>query len=212
MPIPFANLQSLSPGALIELFELDATAQGGSVSRFHAGTNGVGSDIVWQGVTYAKASIRAEGFEISAKGVLPRPQLVISNLFGTIGLLIENLDDLIGATVTRKKTYAMYLDGMPDADPTQELDDDIFEVERKVSESREAVQFELASKLDAHGQKAPARVMQATVCWWNDAAICPYSVGGVCDKTIEGATGCKFHYGANARLPFGGFPGTSRIR
>ena len=118
MPIPFANLQSLSPGALIELFELDATAQGGSVSRFHAGTNGVGSDIVWQGVTYAKASIRAEGFEISAKGVLPRPQLVISNLFGTIGLLIENLDDLIGATVTRKKTYAMYLDGMPDADPT----------------------------------------------------------------------------------------------
>src|SRR5688572_29551914 len=33
------DIQKLNPSGVIELFVLDATAVGGSVSRFHAGTN-----------------------------------------------------------------------------------------------------------------------------------------------------------------------------
>ncbi|HBR1621211.1 TPA: phage minor tail protein L, partial [Klebsiella pneumoniae] len=48
-----ADIQSLSPSALIELFELDmsVTTSGGKL-YFHAGTNGLSQPIVWQGVSY----------------------------------------------------------------------------------------------------------------------------------------------------------------
>ncbi|MCP6744992.1 phage minor tail protein L, partial [Klebsiella pneumoniae] len=44
-----ADIQSLSPSALIELFELDmsVTTSGGKL-YFHAGTNGLSQPIVWQ--------------------------------------------------------------------------------------------------------------------------------------------------------------------
>ena len=47
-----ADIQSLSPSALIELFELDmsVTTSGGKL-YFHAGTNGLSQPIVWQGVS-----------------------------------------------------------------------------------------------------------------------------------------------------------------
>lgn len=208
-----ADIQSLSPGALVELFELDASAlPGGSIVRFHAGTNDVGSDIVWDGDTYTAFPVKAEGFEQTTQGSAPRPRFIVSNTTGMVGLLVRDLEDLIGAKVIRKRTLAQYLDGMPGADPTQHFADDTFIVERKVSENIEQIVFELASALDVHGLRLPARIIQASVCTWNDAAICTYSVGGVCDKTLDGAAGCKFHWGASAELPFGGFPGTSRIR
>jgi lambda family phage minor tail protein L len=220
MPVPTAAIQGLNPGSIIELFVLDATGiAGGALSRFHAGTNQVSTDVVWQGNTYTAFPVKAEGFEITSKGTLPRPTMTISNVGGVIGLLVRDLEDLVGAVVTRKRTLVQYLDAVnfvgglnPTADPTQEYEDDVYLVERKVSEDKETIVFELASALDIHGLKLPSRLIQATVCPWNDAAICTYSVGGVCDKTIEGAAGCKFHWGATAVLPFGGFPGTSRIR
>lgn len=207
-----ADLLSLTPGTRIELFVLDATAiPGGSLSYWHDGKNSAAS-IVWQGTTYDPWPIMVEGYEASTKGELPRPTLSISNVTGAIGLLVRDLEDLVGARLTRKRTMAKYLDGMPGADPAQELEEDVFLIERKLSETKDLVTFELASPLDAQGLRVPSRLIQATICPWNDAAICTYSVGGVCDKTIAGATGCKFHWGATADLPFGGFPGAGRIR
>ncbi|EMU3266937.1 TPA: phage minor tail protein L, partial [Shigella sonnei] len=48
-----ADIQSLSPSALIELFVLDMsnTTSGGKLF-FHAGTNELMQPVVWQGVTY----------------------------------------------------------------------------------------------------------------------------------------------------------------
>lgn len=213
MPAPTSDIQGLTPGGIWTGFVLDATGiAGGSVSRFYPGTDGAGGDVVWQGNTYTAFPVKAEGFEITAKGTLPRPTLTISNIGGVIGLLVRDLEDLVGAIVTRKRTLIQYLDGEPGADPTQEFEDDVYLVERKVSEDKEQIVFELASAMDVHGLRLPARLIQATVCGWNDAAICTYSVGGVCDKTIEGAAGCKFHWGADADLPFGGMPGAARIR
>jgi lambda family phage minor tail protein L len=59
-----ADIQSLSPSALIELFELDmsVTTSGGKL-YFHAGTNGLSQPIVWQGVSYEPWPIKASGFD-----------------------------------------------------------------------------------------------------------------------------------------------------
>jgi len=56
------EIQSLAPSALLELFILDTTNMpGGSVMRFHAGTNGLSQPVVWQGQTYEPLPLRRRG-------------------------------------------------------------------------------------------------------------------------------------------------------
>ena len=115
--------------------------------------------------------IQAEGFAFQ-KGQLPRPTLTISNALGTITAILLNVNqvttgnDLTGATVTRIRTLARYLDninfpsntnplGTPD--PTAEFPQEIYKIDRKSSENREIVQFELAAVFDLAGIRAPKR-------------------------------------------------------
>ena len=115
--------------------------------------------------------IEAEGFAFQ-KGQLPRPTLTISNALGTITAILLNVNqvttgnDLTGATVTRIRTLARYLDavnfpggtnplGTPD--PTAEFPQEIYKIDRKASETREAVQFELAAPTDLAGIRVPGR-------------------------------------------------------
>ena len=143
-----------------------------TIYRFHAGSslkdNG---EIVWAGNSYQRFPIKAEGFEYG-KGQLPRPTLTVSNALGTITAILISVNtattgnDLTGATVTRIRTLARFIDavnfpsnvnpyGTPDA--TAEFPQEIFVIDRKVSENREFVQFELASVLDLAGIRAPKR-------------------------------------------------------
>ena len=72
---------------------------------------------------------------------------------------------ITGSTVKRIRTSARYLDsvnfpgntnpfGTPNAD---ELPQEIFFIDRKVSENRNAVEFELTSEIDLSGRKIPFR-------------------------------------------------------
>ena len=104
------DLQKQNGGAWVELYELDATAQGGSVLYFHAGTNGLNTSVVWQGNTYAPFPINATGFEISGQQ-MPRPKLAVANVSGAITALLQT-SDLLGAKVTRRRTMVKYLDAV----------------------------------------------------------------------------------------------------
>jgi len=169
------DLQKINPSAVIELFTLEITAAlhgSNATYRFHAGTNRVGNgDIIWAGNTYIKMPIQAEGFAYT-RGQLPRPNLVVSNALGTITAILLNVNattagnDLTGATVTRIRTLARYLDsvnfpgntnplGTPD--PTAEFPQEIYKIDRKSSENRETVTFELAAVFDLAGVRAPKR-------------------------------------------------------
>ena len=119
MAIPTSELQKINPSAIIELFkvELNILLHGSStVYRFHAGTNQLNGDIIWQGDTYERYPIQAEGFEYSGTGSLPRPTLTISNVFGFVSALIINTNkvtaknDLQGAKFTRLRVLASSLD------------------------------------------------------------------------------------------------------
>ena len=169
------DLQKINPSAIIELFTLttDATLHGSAQTyRFHNGTSlNANGDIIWAGNQYLKMPIQAEGFAFQ-KGQLPRPTLTISNALGTITAILLNVNqvttgnDLTGATVTRIRTLARYLDainfpggtnplGTPD--PTAEFPQEIYKIDRKSTENREVVQFELAAVFDLAGIRAPKR-------------------------------------------------------
>ena len=113
------DLQKINPSAIIELFTLttEAALHGSAQTyRFHNGSNlNNSNDIIWAGNTYVKMPIQAEGFAFQ-KGQLPRPTLTVSNALGTITGILLNVNkvttgnDLTGATVTRIRTLARYLD------------------------------------------------------------------------------------------------------
>ena len=164
-----ADLQKLEPGSLIELLELDATVLGGDVAYFHG--HAQTEAIWWQGNQYVGWPIKAEGFEITGEKQ-PVPKLAVGNVNGSISALCMYYDDLVGAKITRRRTFAQYLDavnfpdGNPTADPTQGFPDDVWFIERKSGESSDAVEFELASALDFAGVQLPRRQIIASRCLW----------------------------------------------
>lgn len=223
------EIQSLAPSALMEFFILDTSnLAGGGVARFHAGTNQLQQPVWWQGQEYIPLPVEAEGFDVSTKGAMPRPRIRIANIDGLFSAEARQKDDLIGCKVIRKRTFAKYLDAKnfpgnvnPSADQNQYLADDIWFVDRKVTENKYLIEWELASAFDVQGVMLPFRqVIQNSCPWKYRGAECGYA-GGYYDKNDQVATdsskdycakrlsSCRVRFGAN-NLPFGGFPGAQR--
>jgi len=222
MSEPVSGLQSLTPSAVITMIEVDSTAIGGSLDRFYNGLNELGEALVWQGETYTPLPYQIDDLEFTTKGAMPRPKLTVSNLDGTVSALIGPLDDLLGAKVTIRRTQKQYLDavnfaaGNATADPDYEWVE-TFEIEQKTGESRQTIKFQLVSEIDRGNRQIPARKIQATICGWNDATVCPFSVNSLCTKIL---TACQTHSTTDGvglpaftgGLPFGGEPAAARIR
>ena len=176
-----SDLQRITPSSIIELFTLQTSLKlhGSSQTyRFHNGTSlNNNNDIIWAGDSYIKMPIKAEGFAFR-RGQLPRPTLTVSNALSTISGILINVNkvtagnDLGGAIVTRIRTLARYIDavnflngtnpyGTPD--PTAEFPKEIYTIDRKSTENREVVQFELAAIFDIAGVRAPQRQCTRTL-------------------------------------------------
>tara|TARA_R100001129_G_scaffold148746_3_gene110437 strand:- start:72 stop:647 length:576 start_codon:yes stop_codon:yes gene_type:complete len=170
-----SDLQSANPSAIIELFtlQLDNSLHGSNtIYRFHAGSNVKDlGEIVWAGNSYTRLPITAEGFAFT-RGQLPRPKLIVSNALGTISAILVTVNntttgnDLTGATVTRIRTLAKFIDavnftgntnpfGTPD--PNAEFPREVYKIDRKANENRQIVEFELAAPTDLAGIRIPGR-------------------------------------------------------
>jgi lambda family phage minor tail protein L len=212
-----ADIQTLEPGKLIELYELDASLIGGDVMRFHAHLQA--GPIVWQGNTYEPWPITASGFERTGDATQPSPIITVSNVDNSISALCIFLGDLVGARVTRHRTLSTYLDGQPGADPTAEMPPDIWIVDQKTQETNVQIEFTLASILDFAGRLLPSRQVVATLCqfvykgpecnWTGvtffDANNTPVSDPSL-DKCGKRLSSCKCRFGATSPLSYGGFP------
>ena len=169
----FSNLQSINPSAIIELFtlQLDNALHGATtVYRFHAGSNlNANGKIVWDGNEYLRFPVQATGFAFQ-KGQLPRPKITISNATGLVSAILLSVNetttgnDLTGATVTRIRTLAKFIDAVnfadgtnATADPDAEFPQEVYSIDRKSSENRETVEFELAAPTDLAGVRIPKR-------------------------------------------------------
>ena len=244
----FEDLNSFAPDKIIELFELEfvnevATALGVTKYYFHNGLNeGFTGNIVFNSNTYTAIPIKSEGFEQTTQGTLPRPTLTVANLDGAITALIKtvnnvsratnpsqtalfNGNDLTGTTVRRIQTLRKYLDGQPDADPNARYADQTFSIDRKVSENRDIVQFELVMPVDKQGEMLPKRQCVSNICQWvyrssecsytgtnffniNDQAV-GSAAQDVCGKRLSS---CKARFGQFAPLPYGSFPSIGLIK
>ena len=156
-------------------FNVNATLTDATVFLFHAGNNMKDSgDIIWQSNTYSRMPCRAEGFKYSGKGLLPRPTLIFSNLLGTITTIILRVNkttpfiDLQRAKVTRRRTLSRFLDatnfpssvnpyGTPD--PTAEFPREVYFIDKKATENRNIVEFEMVTSFDLAGVGAPKKLV-----------------------------------------------------
>ena len=225
------QIQSLQPSAIIELFQLELTEAVNDIDQtfyYHAGTNGLTANVVFAGITYVATPIEVEGFELSARGLLPQPVMRVANVSGAISSILLTYNPL-QAKLTRIRTCQKFLDGVnfsggtnPSADPTAKFDDDIFYIDRVSKENKQLVEFELTSKLDLMNLQLPARQVVEYCPWVYKGPECGYTgskyfdandnsttqANDVCGKRFNS---CKLRFGAANNLPHGGFPG-SRIQ
>jgi lambda family phage minor tail protein L len=224
-----AESQKINPSSLIELYKLDLFARlhGSTISYyFHDGTNALTEgtrNIVWAGQTYTAFPVLVEGFEYAGNGQLPQPKLKIANTSGGISTILDAIrqvnpgNDLIGAKLTRIRTFARFLDavnfpgsvnpwGTPDS--TAEWPREIYYVIQKSVETRDLCEFTLGSAFDLQGVRAPKRQCLSNLCSWvYRSSECTYTGGryytvtnaltinpleDVCSKTIDG---CRARFG-----------------
>ena len=96
-------------------------------------------------------------------------------------------------------------------------------IDRKSSENRIAVEFELASKLDLPGVKIPKRQLIGNICQWAyRSGECGYTGSSYWDvndnsesslandRCGKRLSSCKLRFGNDNPLPFGSFPSAGR--
>lgn len=222
-------IQELAPGAVIELYVLDLSRFGAPIVYFHAGTNKVDGDVVWQGVTYQRYPVQASGFEWKGQGTLPRPHFAVANVTGIVSAMCRQYGDMVGTPVTRRRTLARYLDAMnfpdgnPLADPNEGFPDDVFFINQKLRESVDVCEFELAVAFDVEGVLLPRRQVICNSCpWVYRGDGCGYAGPAVADindnptgdaakdKCGKRLASCRLRFAG--WMPFGGFPGAGQYR
>jgi len=240
------DVQKLVPGNLVTLYEIDCTGIGGDIERYHNHNDG---EIVWQGNAYLPWAIEAENFERTGDGQQPNPTVTVGNIgtdengepiTGVVTALCLALDDLRGAILTRRRTFARYLDavnfpdGNPSADPNEHLPDERWIISQKQTETPESVTFVLSSPLQFDGVQLPARQIIAGTCGWLVMAgpeggyrgsYCSYQgQNGMFDKDGNSVTDpsldkcggrpsdCKRRFGEWQPIRFGGFASADRVK
>lgn len=149
------NLTASALGAYIELYDLDATGIGGSFYRFTAHTYAT-TAVTWQGNVYTPIPIESSDWEYIGPGAAsPKPKMRIGNAAKVLLPAIISLGDLVGARLTRWRTFVPYLDGQPDADPTCYFAPMTYYVEQKTAHDNVQVEWQLANMLDREGIKLP---------------------------------------------------------
>jgi len=236
------DVQKPNPGELVELFELDTTIVGGPIYRFTASQHEE-AYVVYNGNTYYRLDVKATGFEFTGKGQLPRPTLSVGLIGAGAGAAfrsaIRQYQDLVGCSVTRRRTFRRYLDGQEAASWAAQLPPDLYVIERKIGSIEGLmVEFELSALMDFEGKLIPGRQVIRDVCTrtyriWNgssfDAGTCPYTAARYYDSDGEivvdpeeddcgrKLSDCKLRFRnplvpVNEPLPTYAFPGAGKVR
>lgn len=235
LPVEFTALvQQASLDDYIQLYKIDCSILGGGVFYFTSSREETGIT-KFGGNSYIPIDFESEGWEVSGQNQLPTPKVRIANTQMYLTAILQQYDDILGAVVTRTRTFRRFLDGMPQANSLASFKTDVFRVERKASENKFFIELELSSAIDQQGRMLPGRQVLKDICTqryrvWSDTlggfdytyATCPYLGTSYFDKdgnpTIapndkcgKRLGDCKDRFG-NEGLPGRFFPGVSRVR
>ena len=195
-----SEVHELSPDTLITLYEIDISdikvnmdlrqnlLLEADIFCFHNMEITQGKKIIYDGKTFFAMPVVAEGFEMVSSGELPRPKLSIPSLqaireketefstdypWNNLKRAVLELDNLVGAKVTRIRTFAKYLDSTneipgtaTDPDPKAQFPRDTFYIDAKTLEDKNGLQFELTTFTDMENFKLPGRHVLASRCPW----------------------------------------------
>jgi len=207
MSVQFTTAQEQSkfaPTVLLDLFVLDGTAIGlSTVYYFTNATNQNYQPVVFNGITYTPFPILMQDMSYDGKGTLPRPKLTVSNINGFVSALLLQNAQLTGATIIRRRVFARFIDASNfpggvspySPDPTAAYPDEVWTVNRKVTENQQIVQWELISPIELNNLQLPRRQIIANDCLapvkYRDTRTCGYSGLPVADITnkVFGAGG-----------------------
>ena len=206
-----SEVQKLAPGELIQLIEIDGSAFGAAIMRFHAHNiphtqaeiAAAGNDaqrlkpksIWWQGNEYEAYPYEITGLAATSDGSQPTPRLSVANLSNLVSSLCLTFNDMVQAKVRVHDTFAKYLDAVnfPEgnalADASQERVQ-VFYIDSKSTETNSVVEFQLCTPFDLQGQQLPSRQIHGlcTWCirgWYRSGRGCDYSGGACFDKDDE---------------------------
>ena len=188
------EIQKLEPSALIELYELTYTTTVNGIDtviRYHAGTNELKTNIVFNGNTYSAVPAQVTGFDKKTQGTLPRPKFTVANVDNALSTFIQLYNPLQGQ-LQRIQTYKKFLDSESTADPTAIVTtDDIWYIDRISAENPQFVEFELSPKINLQNLRIPRRQITEHCPWEYRGEECGYT-GNRCftvnDERITGGT------------------------
>lgn len=141
---------------LVELFQLyySPTVQ----FYFTPHVNENHTSIAFGGITYQPIPIQGSGFDFTTTaGSATKPTLTVSNVNKQLLALIIATGDIVGAKITRIRTFEKYLDGQVTADSNKFIGPDIYFIEKKTAHDNKIIQWQLTSALERIGTYLPKR-------------------------------------------------------
>lgn len=155
-----ASQQSLTPGAPVELFCIDLTPIRVN-QQFYMCRH---PNVSFGGQLYDHIPCELTDVERNATGEMMAPKFSVPNAKKFASALVNQYKDMVGAEVTRIKTFEQFLDGKPGADPEAIQHFDIFVVEQKVALNKTYGQWELRVLADTGDRHVPGRTAMKDVC------------------------------------------------
>ena len=188
------SLIDLEPSAIVELYELyfSVTEQ---PFRFHAGTNNLTKDIIWNGNAYYASAVEVEGFEANIMGRLPRPKVTVANTDYIISSILRDYSDFRNGKFVRVKLFLKHLDtinfdgeenpfGQPD--PLAYISKEKYLISQKIVENKQIVQFELITPFDLQSLETATRAIYGRYCYWQYRGMgCNYQGDLICKENDE---------------------------
>lgn len=193
-----AKSESLRPGDLVDLFQIDLSPLGYEAVFYFQQADAKGGTVWFGGNEYQPRPIKVSGFKKSAEDAPPEPTLSIGNVDKGGYAILNEYGELLGARLIRIQTFAEFLDKLPDGsdNPSANAEaihiPEVWWIEQKAPSNRLQISFRLKSILDLNGKQVPGRQLLKDVCrrpyrWWNPdteefayptaAGACPYAGG-----------------------------------
>lgn len=138
--------------------------------------------IIWQSQEYISYPMETSGFEVKGDNSLPRPRLKLSNIDFVISKYLKLHNNLVGAKVIRKRTFARFLDDVnfpggknpyfdvstqnSEANPGSHLPDETYYINRRTTETKELVELELSTVFELDNTFLPNRNVYSKYCTW----------------------------------------------
>lgn len=185
------SLLDLEPTSIIELYELYFDVQL-EPYRFHAGTNNLIKNIIWNGNEYYSTAIEVEGFEANIVGRLPRPKVTVANTDYLISNILRDYSDFRYGKFIRIKVFLKHLDnenfdenenpfGTPNS--LSYLSKETYLVSQKLVENKQIIQFELITPFDLQSLETATRAIYGRYCYWQyRGSGCNYEGDLICQE------------------------------